>query len=51
MISPFVGDLRAIMEKDSTFKYAVEHGHTWLVLPDTIPDEAARRISKWYNQE
>jgi len=51
MLSPVVGDLRAIMDKDSTFKDAVQHGHTWLVLPDTIPDEAARRISKWFNQE
>ena len=51
MNSPAVGDLRALMERDGTFKDAVEHGHTWIVLPDSIPDEAARRISKWYNQE
>ena len=39
------------MEKDRTYKDAVEHGHTWVVLPDSTPEEAARRISKWYNQE
>ena len=51
MHSPIVGDLRPILENDETFKDAVDHGHTWLILPDSIPDEAARRISKWYNQE
>ena len=51
MVSPIVGDLRPILENDETFKDAAEHGHTWLILPDCIPDRAARRISKWYNQE
>ena len=51
MVSPIVGDLRTVLENDETFKYAVDHGHTWLILPDSIPDEAVRRISKWYNEE
>ena len=51
MHSPAAGDLKELADKDDTFRDAVQHGHTWLVLPDSIPDNAARQISKWYNQE
>ena len=44
MFSPAAGDLRELVQKDATFADAVQCGHTWLVLPDTIPGEAARKI-------
>ena len=51
MHSPGGGDLKEVVKNDETFADEVEHGHTWLVLPDTIPEPALRQVSKWYNQD
>ena len=51
MHSPGGGDLKELVKNDETFADEVEHGHTWLPLPDTIPEPALRQVSKWYNQD
>ena len=34
---------------DDTLRDHTKHGHSWLLLPDSVPEDALRQISKWYN--
>ena len=51
MVSPEAGDLGKLVETDDTYREEVEHGHTWIVLPESTTQAEKRLVSMWKNQE
>ena len=46
-----VGNLQELLESDPALKEAVQHGHRWWILPESVLDEAQVDISLWRNQD